>query len=159
MEGTLVKSLHSGDPSMKYFRERILIRKDISELGQTRICFPSVAREYSTLYLCWCRGEGFSPRRSGFCTFFHSCLIYTACTGTQPTESDISNQIERRLNSTWPSVLRLRDILVQIRNLRSVPVINGSRFGSRRPENIRILRIQMRNTGTVHLSFFKHKKS
>jgi hypothetical protein len=45
------------------------------------------------------------------------------------------------------SVLWIRDILVRIRILGSVPLYNGSGCGSGRPKNVRILRIRIHNTG------------
>ncbi len=61
--------------------------------------------------------------------------------------------------STRKAVLRIRDMLVRIRILRNVPSLaNGSRYGSGRPKNMRILRIRILNTGTC-ASFFKDKKS
>jgi hypothetical protein len=60
------------------------------------------------------------------------------------------------------AMLGIRDILVRtrmrIRILGSVPLTNGSGCGSGRPENIRIIRIRIQNTGAF-TSFFKDKKS
>jgi hypothetical protein len=60
---------------------------------------------------------------------------------------------------SYPAVLGIRDILVRIRmrirNLWSVPLTNGSGCVSGMPQNIRILRIRIRNTGKK--SYINHK--